>query len=306
MNSLSILILHIIILIFVLLSCTISVIVLILSFIFLRPTRLSLPILLTCNTYVTIVILSCTLVNIEAHSIYGYFYPAISFENRLCEILGYFTHVAFCAFYYSFVLQAIFRLFRIIFYENKVLQSFTIFIVGIIIQWLLSFALILSDFLLHDFQYVPDQYNCLIGLKNTRGLASVAFIIYGCSLLFVCLMYGFSFGYIRRLNPNQRRRQKSNKRDELMLKRVTILLLIQLAMSIPTVIIFVIYIITNNLLKWVYLVQFMHISVILLFTSVILVFLTPKMRNIFRKNRRVLPMITIMTTRPFLIETGRL
>jgi hypothetical protein len=246
------------------------------------------------------------LANIAAHSIYGYFYPAVSFENRLCEILGYFTHVAFCAFYYSFVLQAIFRLFRIIFYEKKVLQSFTIFIVGIILQWLLSFGLILPDFLLHDFQYIPHQYNCLIGLKNARGLASVTFITYGGSLLFVGLMYGFSFGYIRRLNPNQRRRQKTNKRDELMLKRVTILLLIQLTISIPTVIIFVIYIITNNLMKWVYPAQFIHISVILLFTSVILVFLTPKMRNIFRKNRQILPMITVITTRPFLIETGRL
>ena len=127
-------ILSILFLLLIVLSSVISVLVLLLVFIRVRPLSSNVSLLLTCNTYVAIILFCFTLIDIGIHSLYGHWNPSASFAGRWCAIRAYFPHVCFSAYYYSFVCQAIFRLFRIVFYTKKHLQSFGVFVVFIVVQ----------------------------------------------------------------------------------------------------------------------------------------------------------------------------
>ncbi|CAF4335009.1 unnamed protein product, partial [Adineta steineri] len=81
------------------------------------------------------------------YSLYGDLNPSTSFDNAWCKIRAYLVFVGYCMFFNTFVLQAMFRLFRIAFYRRKSLQSREFFIIAFIIQWILSFILPLSSLL---------------------------------------------------------------------------------------------------------------------------------------------------------------
>ncbi len=266
-------------------STVISSLVLLIIFTHIRPSSLNVSLLLICNTYFTIILFCFTLFDIGGHSLYGHIYPSIVFAGRWCEIRAYFPHVCFCSYYYSFVLQAIFRLFRIVFYKKRILQSFNIFIIAIFIQWFLSFIFILPHIFLKDFQYQSVDYNCWISFKNLRGMLLAILSIYGGPLLIIFIIYAYILRYIRRKINIQKKQQKTNKRDIIILRRIIIILLFLVMIGIPTLTVLVIYIITNYLIPFAYDIQAINISLGLVITPITLVFVTPKIRNIFRRNR---------------------
>ena len=181
------------------LSFFISLLVLIIILIRLRLPRSNVSLLLTCNTYVTITIFCCTLLDIGLHSLNGYLNLSLSYANRWCRIRSYFSHVFFCSFYYSFVVQAVFRLFRVIFYRKKSLHSPSVFIVAIALQWILSFLVLIPNFLFDDFQYQPLEYSCWISFRNIRGLLLATLIIYAIPLVVIIFsIYAFLLEYLRR------------------------------------------------------------------------------------------------------------
>jgi hypothetical protein len=250
-----------------------------------RPLKSNVSILLTCNTYFDALLLSSMMLLMYSYNLQGNLNPSISFGGRWCQIRTYFVHVCFCAFYYSFVLQAIFRLFRIVFYRHKTLQSYGVFILAIIIQWILSFLFILPNILLNDFQYLSDEYNCWIAFQNIRGLIMATMNIYNNPLSIIFTMYTQIIRYTRRTVHIQQRRQKSNKRDIIVLKRIVILVFITVGIGLPTVIIVLIYIITKNVIPYAYHIQGLSISFGVLVGSVSLVFITPHIRHVFNRNQ---------------------
>jgi hypothetical protein len=74
---------------------------------------------LSCYPFnLTIIWFCLTLLDIGGHSLYGHRNPSIDFSGWWCYILTYFLYVCFSAFYYSFILQAIFRLFFLFFLND--------------------------------------------------------------------------------------------------------------------------------------------------------------------------------------------
>jgi hypothetical protein len=209
----------------------------------------------------------------------------MSFSGRWCQIRTYFTHVCFCAFYYSFVLQAVFRLFRIVFYRHKILQSFGIFVLAIIIQWILSFLFILPNLLLNDFQYLSSEYNCWIHFENIRGLIMVTITIYNNPISIIVTIYIQIIRYTRRAVDVQQRRQRSNKRDIIILKRIVILAFIIVGIGLPTVAIVLVYLITKYIIPFAYHIQGLSISLGVLVGSISLVFITPQIQKVFTQNQ---------------------
>ena len=268
------------------LSCLISGLVLIKILIHIRSSRSNVSLLLASNTYLNTILLCFTLFDVSIHSLYGRLKPFISFAGRWCEIRAYFLHVCLCGFYYSFVLQATFRLFRVRFHKYKILQSFGVFIIAIFIQWMLSFILIIPHLLLNDFQYQLIDFNCWISFKNIRGMLLGILSIYGGPLSVIFIIYAYIMQYIRRAINIKRKRQKANKRDIIILRRILILLLFLVLMGVPTLCVLMIYIISNHLTPYVYDIQSLCISVGLVITPITLVFVTPKIRNLFRKKTR--------------------
>jgi hypothetical protein len=220
-----------------------------------------------------------------SYNLQGNLDSSISFGGRWCQIRTYFAHVCFVAFYYSFVLQATFRLFRIVFYKQRILQSFGVFVLAIIIQWILSFLFILLNLLLNDFKYLSSEYNCWIAFENIRGLIMVMMTIYNNPVVIIFTIYTQIIRYTRRAVHVQLRRQKSNKRDIIILKRIVILAFITVGIGLPTAIIVLIYLITKYVIPFAYHIQGLSISFGVLVGSISLVFITPQIQKVFTRNQ---------------------
>ncbi|CAF1279054.1 unnamed protein product [Rotaria sordida] len=217
-----------------------------------------------------------------------------SCNNYLCQLRGYFIHVFICSFYYSYVLQAIFRLFRIVFYKKKNLQSYYIFLIGIFFQWLISFLYILIHLLKNNFEYSLFAHSCWISFKNIYELLHALLIMYICPILIVCLIYIYIIRYTHQTIHIQQQRQIRNKRDLIILKRMVIIILIAMGIGIVTLFTWINYIITNYLIPIAYHLQGLSISSGFLMGSIGFAFITPQIYDILRiKQRQINPIIMI-------------
>lgn len=123
--------------------------------------------LLICNMYVSHGIGCAIALDIYCYTLYGHLYVDVSFDGQWCHIKAYFFYVRGCGFFYSYLLQAIYRLCRIVFYRKPILQSYKLYVYGIFIQWLLSFLQVIPVLLLGTFQYLPHDYHCQIAIHNS-------------------------------------------------------------------------------------------------------------------------------------------
>ena len=273
-----------------------------------RPLKSNVFMLLIFNTYVTLLTFSIMMLIMYAYNLQGNLDPSVSFGGRWCQIRTYFAHVCLCSLYYSFVLQAIFRLFRIKFHKNRVLQSFGVFCIAVILQWVISFLWILPNLLLDDFQYLPLEYNCWISFENIRGLLILIALIYGVSTSTISSIYMYIIRYVHQTSHVQlhQRRQSSDKRDLLILKRLVILVTVVVTLGFPTVLVIFIYIFTNYVLPLAYHIQGVSLSAGALVTSVSLIVITPQLLEIFQqKSQQIQPTMTmtVMVNRPCTIQT---
>jgi hypothetical protein len=267
-------------------SLLVSLITLVLIFIRIRPLISNVPILLTCNTYITLIGSSLMTLLVMAYAMYGNLHPSMSFDNYHCQIRSYFNYVFVCAFYYSCALQAIFRLCRVVFPQHIRLQSRYIFIIAIIIQWLISIIYVLNHLFLGDLQYQSDTGICWISFKNIRALSIAMAFVYGSPLIVMSLIYVCIIRYIRQPVQTQQIRQNANKRDKLVVKRMLVLILIAMAIGIPTGVLLIIYIISSYLTSLAYHIQALSLTSGLVVESIVLGMITPQVREIFKINRQ--------------------
>ena len=108
-----------------------------------RQYPINTSVLLIGNTYLFLMFTSLCLVDICAHNLYGDLYGNVSFANWWCYTRVYLLHVELCSIYLSYLLQALFRLFRIVLYRYQRLQTFRFILRLIIFQWFLAFLIII-------------------------------------------------------------------------------------------------------------------------------------------------------------------
>jgi hypothetical protein len=214
-----------------------------------------------------------------AYNEYGNLNSSVWLDGRWCQIRSYLAHVCLCAVYYSFVLQAIFRLFRIVFFKHRILQSFGVCILAIITQWIISFLFILPTLLLNDFQYLPHEYNCWTPFENVRGLLYLIVIIYGTSTSIISSIYMYIIRYVQKTNSTQQRRQNANKRDLNILKRIVILVTVVVGLGFPTIVVIFIYIITNYVVPSAYHIEGISLASGAFIASISLIFVTPQIQE---------------------------
>ncbi len=257
----------------------------ILIYIRIHSLKSNICMLLIWNTYFTLFLFASIMLGMYLYNLYGNLDSSMSFGGRWCQIRTYLVHVCLCGLYYSFVLQAIFRLFRIVYYKHKILQSFGVFLIAITLQWILSFLCILPNLLLDDFQYLPTEYNCWIAFENIRGLLVTITITYGISTCMILSIYMYIIRYLRQSNNiQQQRRQNSNKRDLIVLKRLAIFVTVIIGLGFPTVLVVFIYVFTHYVIPLAYHIQGVSLSIGAFITSVSLVFITPQIQKIFKQS----------------------
>ena len=235
---------------------------------------------------------------IMCYGLYADLYSSISVNDYYCELRSYINYVFICAFYYSCALQAVFRLFRVVFPKQKILQSSHVFITATIIQWIIPILYILAYLLNQDFEYHPEINSCWLSFKNIRALSIAMAFVYGTPLILVSLIYVWIIRYIRQTSQTEVVRQIANKRDLVIVKRIIILVLINMGIGIPTAFLLIIYMITNSLTSLAYHIQALSLTTGLFIESIALGFISPQIRNVFKINRRQVNPMTIIENRP--------
>ncbi|CAF1421788.1 unnamed protein product [Adineta steineri] len=273
-----------IILTFLSITLLLSISILIIVSISIRPFTTNVPILLTFNTYLSLTLTCVTMSIIYIYNLYGDLHSFVSVKDHWCQLRTYFVNVCFCSLYYSCVLQSIFRLFRVVFYKKKLLQSKQFFIIAIILQWFLSFILTLSNLFNDDYQHLPFLYRCWISFLNTRGLLLAALIIYGWPLITIVSIYTYIVRYIHQTNQIQRK--KTIKRDLLILKRITIFVLVITGIGLPTILILFILMATNKLIPMAYHIQGLSMAFGVFIASIGFAFITPQILEIFNRKQK--------------------
>jgi hypothetical protein len=275
-----------------------SLLILILILIRIRPLAFNVPIILTCNTYIALIGSSFMTLLILILAIKDDRDTSITAQDSYCQIRSYVNYTFICAFYYSCVLQASFRLCRVVFPQRKVLQSRGMCWLVIIAQWTLASVYILVYLLLADFEYQPEIHSCWLSFTNIRALCIAMAFVYGVPLLIMALIYSRLIRYIRQTAHMQQSRQSSNKRDVLVVKRIIILVLIAMGIGIPTGCLLIVYIISGYKTSLSYHIQALSLTMGLVVESVALAYMTPQVREIWAKNRqRIDPVATITHAR---------
>lgn len=261
-----------------------------------RPLKSNVALFLIGNTYLTLLLLATSMLITYGYNQYGNLHPSSWLGGRWCQIRTYLAYVFISAVYYSFVLQAMFRLARIVFYKHKILQSLSVSVTGLVIQWMLSFLFFLIYILLDDLQYLPFEFNCWVAFENIRGLVMLTIFIYGITTSTISLLYMYIIRYIHKRN-NTQRRQHSNQRDLTILKRLVILITIVTGAGFPTVVVISIYIYTNRIVAFAYHIQGVSLSIGVFVTAVSLAFITPQIQGMLRRrHRQVHPVSTVAGT----------
>jgi len=257
------------------------------------------PTLLICNSFCSIILPCIILLNMYAYKLYGSLHSNISFDNWWCYGRAYLLHVGLCLLYHSFLLQAFFRFLRVVLFRYKQLQTFRFIYRLAISQWLIDFLLIIPILILREFQYISQNYYCQILFTNIRGLVFATFIVFNVSMTGIGSIYFYIIYYTKKTNgqlPLQNR-QRANQRDLVVLRRIIILVGILLTLGLPSILLWLSYLITGYLYPFIYDCQWLSYALSLSVLPTTMIYSTPQLReflaNRFRRNRRIQPTVII-------------
>ena len=271
-----------------------SLVILLRSYIHYPSLLTNVPIFLTCNTYVMLLLSSVALVVIYGSTLYGDLYPSVDLRSSWCSVRYYLACICLSSLLYSYNLQAVFRLFRVIFYQRRWLQSFRLFRLALVGQWILAVLSILPQIILNYAEYLPQERNCQLSFGNLRGFFLVLFSSHYAPLNVIVFIYMCILRYTRRTaHTLQHHRKLSNRRDTIVLRRIVLLLLTLFIFALPTLVIVTIYWTTNYSTPLAYQIQGISLSSNLTAQVIVLALLTPQTRVLFQRNRtRVSPLRT--------------
>ncbi|CAF3840865.1 unnamed protein product [Rotaria sordida] len=192
--------------------------------------------LLSFNMYMSIFIFSLFLLDMFISMIKGHLYPDMSQINDdtlWCRLKVYLSTVALISSLYSTTIQALYRFFRITYYNRYFFYVniyFYIFILSI--QVIISSFQPLPILLIGDYQY--EDYHCQINLTNGRGILMAAFLIWLLPVSITVVIYVYTLRYIRQ-NSSKFTQQQQTKinRNFIVIKRILWLIIFILVFGMP-------------------------------------------------------------------------
>ena len=262
-----------------------SLVILIRSHMHYHSLTTNMPVFLTCNTYVMLLLTSLVMFEFYASTLYGDLHPSVDMDSPWCFARYYVICICLSAILYSYNLQAIFRLYRVVFYQRKNLQSFRLFRFALVGQWFLAILSILPQIILKYAEYFPQERNCQLSFTNIRAFFIVLFCSHYIPLNVILLIYITIIRYTRwTTHALQKHRRLANDRDTIVLRRIITLLLTLFITALPTLIIATISWTTNYLTPLAYQIQGLSLSSNLATQVIVLAFLTPHTRGLLRRN----------------------
>ncbi|UJR10479.1 hypothetical protein I4U23_014683 [Adineta vaga] len=193
------------------------------------------------NLFVSSTCLS-TLIYLVISTINSFFlYTESISTDWSCRIRAYLYYVSLNLVIYSYVIQAVSRLFWTVLYKYRYLLTMKLHLYLLITKIIISIFLPLSSLITDHVIFRPFKF-CVIAMKYTIHvfyLLSMGFII---PLIIITILYTIIYRYIIRSTTNFRRLSHRTKRDAELARNILILLGIFLLGGFPTVI----YIIISN------------------------------------------------------------
>lgn len=253
-----------------------------------------LSLILTCNTSLTILCSSITLSLMTLSSLSNdqnlvCLQPVTSW---FCHLRGYLIYVFIVSLYLSYILQAGYRYFRIVYHKHRYLRTISTFSCYIFGQWILSLILMLPILILDEnysslITYLSEYSNCLIPFTNIRGVLFITIIVYILPLSILCWIYSQIIIHLRRksnepISTLKLRRQ--NKRDATVIKRIYTVIIVLATLCCPLILFFICYLITGHLHWSAYRICWMAISISLAFISLSSLYVTPQ---IYKQIQRI-------------------
>jgi len=222
--------------------------------------------------------------------------------DLLCTVRGYLNYLGIAAIYHSYVLQALYRYWRV----KRVTRFDSIYfrLFFIITQWILDIIIPLPVLLHGDLNEVsPGSSICAMSIFSIWVLIYVTTVIYFSSLGIILILYSQVVIHVKQKGAAVARQLNLN-RDVILIRRIVQIVVALILCGLPVMVFFVISLFSPSSVPDYYL-HFVYISVLLsIFAQmIILIIYTPSVKNYlvdirnkyFRKNNRVLPIFNTQT-----------
>jgi hypothetical protein len=221
-----------------------------------------------------------------------------SHDNQLCRIHSYFVTVIICAVFYSNTLQAIYRLCRVVVYTRKRFQSFQVYVIAIVLQWIICFMAILPALLFDHFEYVTNDFHCQIPYTSFRSIFLYGAIIYVVPLTITIGCYVFTLRKSRLRQTMTQIQRLTIQRDIIVLFRICILLGLMISFFIPVTIIFIIISSTGYSPWWSSQARWITYVISMSSVTIVLTFISPHVMNLWKNFIRTRKRIHRATVAP--------
>ena len=247
--------------------------------------------LLNVNSYIALCFGCGLLLDMSVCSIYGQLHPDVSFSGWWCRFKGYGVTVAGSMFFYSFLLQAFYRLCRVVFSTQPKLRSFRLYAIAMTLQWILGFSQTIPYLVVGTFEYLDYVFYCQVSPNNPLGTFTCLTAIYAIPFVLTIACYVYTITDVRKrsaalITINQ---NASTRRDLLVLTRIVSLLTFVATVALPQVIIPLIYATAGLFVNWTVQLGWVLTSFSLALISVVLIFASPHLRRVIFPPNRVEP-----------------
>ena len=223
------------------------------------------------------------ILDLSIHSIYGHLHPDSSFDSFPCRFKAYLMYFTGYVYFYSYLLQAVYRYVRIVYHTKIRLQSFRLYAILSISLWINGLWQLAPCLIFRLLDYMPDEFHCQLPTNDIQssliGLTIMFLVPYGLTLTcYACTIY-----YVRKrttalVHINQR---ASLRRDLTVLKHIVFLFTLVTLVAMPHVLIPIVYVLFGYIARWASPFEWL-LTVLGLFGAVFLqLFLSPTMRRLF-------------------------
>ncbi|CAF0760068.1 unnamed protein product [Adineta ricciae] len=259
--------------------------------------------MLSANIYFFILMFMAILIVNNTQTLIGDMYGVDFSTNRsLCILKGYSIASICCATYSSFIIQALYRLFRIVYHNYRRVQLYWFYLIITPIQLAAGFLFMSPVVIWHGITYIPNDYYCYFEFTNFRATVWSASNAYGIPIVCLLMIYTRITLFIRNHSARQTNivKQRQN-RDLVAVQRIIVSVGILLTLGLPTLILFFILLITNFEQPLFHRTMWLDVEVTMAILSVGTVWMTPQLKNIFLGRmlpNRIIPVGTLFRPQP--------
>ena len=248
--------------------------------------------ILSCNTCIGTLIFVVNTLAIISYMI-RWNEDEIQFQTDLfCTIRAYINYISFCLIYYSYVLQALYRYWRVkrIIKYNSILFR----IIFLVIHWILSSLVPIPILLYGDLTQI-SYYVCYLSFSNIKMIFYGALTIYISSLSIILYLYYKVIQHVQTTTVVFINQRLTTNRDIIIFRRIIQIILSLIICGAPYLFLFLISLFKSSLIPnwYLYFVFFTVLTSILIqmillmiYTRTIMKYLLEMKEQIFGINDR--------------------